>query len=476
MLFGRDAERGHLEQLLDAVASGPAGCILEGIPGIGKSALWRDAVESARGRGYRILEAAPSEPDSVLAFSGVGDLFERLPDEVLEPLTAGQARALNAALSMGELPEDSRDMQALPRAVLSVLRELSAIGPLLIAIDDEQWLDPASARVLAFALRRLREEPIAVILARRPEPGGMLSAELGRNFGGDGIETISVEPLPMSTIKVLLEARVKRTISQPLLRRIHQGAGGNPLYALAIATELETRHASGDRTGDLPIARTLAEAIELRLGQLDPHASAAMLAIAALSHPTLALLQAAIPDFALSDLESAERAGVIEVSGSRLRFTHPLLASTHYSNTPVSQRRELHRRLAAVIDDEEERAQHIALGAEAPDRAIADTLEAAAQLAARRGATESAAQLLEDAARLTPIDQLVAWNERMVAAAGHRFTSGEVARAREMLDELLPDLRSGPLRARVRLQLAEIRGDEPKVALELMVSVLFPPK
>jgi DNA-binding CsgD family transcriptional regulator len=472
MLFGRDAERGHLEQLLDAVASGPAGCILEGIPGIGKSALWRDAVESARGRGYRILEAAPSEPDSVLAFSGVGDLFERLPDEVLEPLTAGQARALNAALSMGELPEDSRDMQALPRAVLSVLRELSAIEPLLIAIDDEQWLDPASARVLAFALRRLREEPIAVILARRPEPGGMLSAELGRNFGGDGIETISVEPLPMGTIRVLLEARVKRTISQPLLRRIHQGAGGNPLYALAIATELETRHASGDRTGDLPIARTLAEAIELRLGQLDPRASAAMLAIAALSHPTPALLQAAIPDFALSDLESAERAGVIGVSGSRLRFTHPLLASTHYANTPVSQRRELHRRLAAVIDDEEERAQHIALGAEAPDRAIADTLEAAAQLAARRGATESAAQLLEDAARLTPIDQLVAWNERMVAAAGHRFTSGEVARAREMLDELLPDLRSGPLRARVRLQLAEIRGDEPMVALELMEKAL----
>ena len=130
-------------------------------------------------------------------------------------------------------------MQALPRAVLSVLRELSAIGPLLIAIDDEQWLDPASARVLAFALRRLREEPIAVILARRPEPGGMLSAELGRNFGGDGMETISVEPLPMSTIKVLLEARVKRTISQPLLRRIHQGAG-----------ESAVRARDRDRTGD----------------------------------------------------------------------------------------------------------------------------------------------------------------------------------------------------------------------------------
>jgi DNA-binding CsgD family transcriptional regulator len=472
MLFGREAERAQLTQLLDGAVSGPVGCILQGMPGIGKSTLWRDAVESARDRRYRVLETVSSEPDSVLAFSGVGDLFERLPDEVYEPLTVAQARALNAALSMGELPEDARDMQTLPRAVLSVLRQLSASEPVLIAIDDEQWLDPASARVLAFALRRLREEPVAVILARRPEPEGMLSAELTRDFGSRGLEIVSLEPLPVNTIKLLLEARVKRTISYPLLRRIHQGAGGNPLYALAIATELEAHHASGDRTGDLPVARTLAEAIELRLGQVDPRASAAMLAIAALSNPTLASLQAAIPEFALSDLESAEREGVIEISGSRLRFTHPLLASTHYANTPVSTRRELHRRLATVIADEEERAQHIALGAEAPDRDIADTLERAAGVAARRGATESAARLFEDAARLTPIDQLHAWSERIVAAAEHRFTSGEVARAREMLEELLPDLRTGPLRARAGLQLAEIRADEPKAAVELMEAAL----
>ncbi len=107
-----------------------------------------DTVESARERGFRVLETAPSEPESVLAFSGVGDLFERLPVQVFEPLTEIQARALSAALSMGELPAGSLDMQALPRAVLSVLRQLSTIEPVLIAIDDEQWLDPASARRL----------------------------------------------------------------------------------------------------------------------------------------------------------------------------------------------------------------------------------------------------------------------------------------------------------------------------------------
>ncbi|HXC24212.1 MAG TPA: AAA family ATPase, partial [Solirubrobacteraceae bacterium] len=367
MLFGRSAERAQLEELLDAVASGTVGCILEGTAGIGKTTLWRDVVESARKRGYRVLEADPSEPESMLAFSGLGDLFERIPDEALETLPQAQADALKAALFLGESPEGSPNQQALPRAILGVLRELSTDGPVVVAIDDEQWLDPATARVLAFALCRLRQEPIAVLLARRPEPRGGLSAELSRRFNVPGLATISLEPLPINAVKMLLEARLDRSISRPLMRRIHQGAGGNPLYALAIATELEARHANGDRAGDLPVTRTLADAIELRLAHLDPRGNAAMLAIAALSQPTLALLQAAIPEFALSDLESAEQAGVIDISGGRLRFTHPLLASTHYGNTPVSKRRELHRRLATVIDDEEERAQHVALGAEAPD-------------------------------------------------------------------------------------------------------------
>jgi DNA-binding CsgD family transcriptional regulator len=472
MLIGRDVERAHLEQLLDAVASGPVGCILEGVPGIGKTTVWREAVESARRRGYQVLDTAPSEPESTLAFSGLGDLFERLSDEALGLLPEAQADALRAALFLGDVPEGSRGTQAIPRAVLGVLRHLSDAGPAVIAIDDEQWLDPASARVLAFALCRLRDEPVVAIIARRPVPASALSAELRRRYGTSSLETVSLQPLPMGAIKTLLESRLQRTIPRPLLGRIHQASGGNPLYALAIALEIEARHTSGDRAGELPVPRTLSDAIELRLEHLDPGAHAAMLAIAALSQPTLAMLQAAIPDFALSDLESAERAGVLEISGGRVRFTHPLLASTHYANTPASKRRELHRRLATVIDDEEERAQHAALGAEAPDRDLADTLEKAAGVAARRGATESAAQLLEDAARLTPLDQETARSERIVAAAEHRFISGEVSRAREMLEDVIPDLAPGSLRARARLALALLVGEEPTVVMSLLESAL----
>jgi DNA-binding CsgD family transcriptional regulator len=468
MLFGRDAERAHLEQVLDAVECGPAGCIVEGTPGVGKTTLWRESVESARRRGYQVLETAPSEPDSALAFSGLSDLFEQLPDEVLGTLPEAQADALKAALSIGELPEGSRGLQALPRGVLGVLRHLCLGGPVVVAIDDEQWLDPASARALAFALCRLHEETIAVLVARRPEPTSPLSTELGRRFGAGGLETVWLAPLPVGVIKELVEDRLKRTIPRPVLGRIHHAAGGNPLYSLAIALELEARHMNGDRAGDLPVPRTLSDAIELRLEHVDPRASSALLAIAALSQPTLALLQAAIPEFALSDLDSAERVGVIEISGDRVRFTHPLLASTHYRNTPSPKRRELHRRLASVIEDEEECAQHAALGAEAPDSGLADTLERAAGVAARRGANESAAQLLEDAARLTPLDQESARHTRIVAAAEHRFNSGEVTRARGLLDEVMPHLSAGAVRARARIQLSLIRSDEPRVATELL--------
>jgi DNA-binding NarL/FixJ family response regulator len=471
-VFGRETEQARLEALLDSLASGPVASLLEGMPGIGKSTLWRESVESARRRGYEVLETAPSEPDVVISFSGLGDLFERIPDRVFDSIPAVQAQALRAALYLTELTEGSQDLEAVPRAIVRVLRELSAARPVLLAIDDEQWLDPASARVLAFALARLREEPIGVLIARRSEAEGALSFELRQRLGGRGLERMVLEPLPIGALKLLLEARLGRSISAPVLRRIHDGAGGNPLWSLAIAVELEAGHSGGERAGDLPIPSTLSDAIKLRLRHLDPRTDEALLVIAALSHPTLAMVQASIPEFGLSDLESAEQVGVIEIAGDRLRFTHPLLGSTHYANTPASKRRELHRRLATVIDDEEERAQHLALGAEAPDRDLADSLEAAADVAARRGAPESAAQLLEDAARLTPIDHSDARSARIVAAAEHRFTSGEVSRGRDMLVELMPQLARGPLRARTRLQLSLMSADEPGVSVELLEAAL----
>ena len=246
-----------------------------------------------------------------------------------------QRRALAAALFVGDAADARTDPQALPRAALAVMRQLSASGPLLIAIDDEQWLDRASARALAFALCRVRDERICVMLARRPQSDGALWSELARGFGADGLRALVLEPLDLSTIHRLLAAQLNRSISRQLLRRIYAASGGNPLYALAIARELQATNATGTAEHELPIPRTLGDAVAQRLERLDPRAADPLLVVAAVSNPTLALIQSVLPDFTLSELDSAERAGVVEITAERLRFTHPLLASVHYSRAPA---------------------------------------------------------------------------------------------------------------------------------------------
>ena len=468
-MFGRDVERTQVERLLDAAADRPIGLALEGDPGIGKTTLWRAAVQSARGRGYRVLTTAPGEPDAVLAFAGLGDLFDGPAREFAGDLPGPQRQALAAALSLEGAPEVPANSTALPRAILSLVRGLAAREPVLLAIDDEQWLDPASARVLAFALCRLHEEPVCVLLTRRIESDGALWPELARSFGSDGLKALTVAPLELETMDALLRGQLGRTIPRPMLRRVHLASGGNPLFALAIARGLD---APGARPDDIPIPRTLSEAMQRRLRSIDERAYDPLLAIAAVSQANLATLQAVLPGFRLGDLDSAVRADIVELAGERLRFTHPLLASTHYANAPAARRRELHRVLADVLDDEEERARHLALSAEAPDRQIALALEQAADIASARGATESAALLLEDAARLTPIDAVEARWSRTIAAAERHYTGGNAARARDLLEALLPELPKGPIRARALAELAPTRTDDGALAESLLMDAL----
>jgi DNA-binding CsgD family transcriptional regulator len=271
----------------------------------------------------------------------------------------------------------------------------------------------------------------------------------------------------MGAIHDLLATALNRTIARPLLRRIYEASGGNPLYALAIASELEATRSNGAGERELPIPETLARAVAQRLERLDARAADPLFVVAAVSSPTIASIQAVLPEFALSDLDDAQRAGVVEIAGERVRFTHPLLASTQYQRTPATRRRELHRLLAEVVSDEVQRAHHLALGAEAPDRELAVTLEHAAGEATRRGAPEVAAQLLEQACRLTPAAAAEARDSRTVAAAEQHGASGYQDKARLMLEALLESLRSGPVRARALLQLAWIRLDDFEAAAAL---------
>jgi DNA-binding CsgD family transcriptional regulator len=458
VVFWREEEWGRISDLLSPVPLGPAGIGLEGVAGIGKTTLWQAAIELARERGHHVLVSAPGAPDAELPFAGLGDLLDGLPAARLDGLPAPQRRALRVALCLDEVDGSRPEPNAAARGLLGLLRELAAARPTTIAIDDEQWFDVASARVLAFALCRLRNEPVTVIVARRPQSGGALWDELAHGFGADGLQTLEIAPLDLESLRGVLDVRLPRPPTGPLLRRIHAVTAGNPLYALEIARRLAG--ASDADPDELPVPATLREALAQRLDRLDARAFDPLLAVAALRRATLARVGATVPGFTPRDLDDAERDGLVDVEGERVRFTHPLIASVHYSRAGAGRRRELHRRLAELVDDIEERAHHLARGTDGPDEAIAAALEEAATRAGARGAPEAAAELLERAARLTPGEHPAARRQRMLAAAARHVSAGDTARAKAVLDPLLAEPLDVATRARARVLLGRTRTDD----------------
>ena len=190
-VVGREQELEELGRFLDAGDGLPAALVLEGSPGIGKTVLWRAGLDLARARGFRVLEAIPASAETRLSLSAVVDLLAPVLADVLPMLPAPQRRALKVALLLAEPEGSAPDARALDAALLSVLRVL-ATDPLLVAVDDVQWLDGASAAALMFAVRRLRDEPIALLLTRRLQEGvspGPL--DLDRAFNPVRIERLS---------------------------------------------------------------------------------------------------------------------------------------------------------------------------------------------------------------------------------------------------------------------------------------------
>ncbi len=194
-IVGRDEELGSLAAFLDRTAEGLATVVLEGAAGIGKSTLWVAGVEAARTRGFRVLLSRPAEAERGLAHAGLGDLFENVLESVLPALSAPRRRALEVALLVEDATHRS-DPRTLGVAVRSALEALVAERPLVLAVDDVQWLDPSSASALAFALRRLQQQSILVLLARRLGEEAVTS-ELERAIEGERIERLPVGPLSL---------------------------------------------------------------------------------------------------------------------------------------------------------------------------------------------------------------------------------------------------------------------------------------
>jgi predicted ATPase len=389
-------------RFLDDVHTGPVALVIEGEAGIGKTTVWLEAVRAAEERPIRVLQARPAESEAVLSYAALADLVGAAFDETRTALPSVQERALAAALLRGEADAAAR-ARITATALIGVLTALAEREPLLVAIDDVQWLDPASREALEFAVRRLPART-GLLLARRSTGGDELPLGLARALPTERLERVSPGPLSLAGLHELVRSRLGDSLTRPTLARLTEISGGNPFFALEMAQALarqEERHTLGE---PLPVPRSVEELVSERLDGLSHGARELVLAAAALSRPTTSVLERAAPpggDVGAALIE-AEEAGVLVLDRERIRFAHPLLASVVYGNASQERRRQLHARLADVVEDPEERARHLASSAMTPTDAVATEIESAAAGAARRGAHRAAAELYAASARLTP--------------------------------------------------------------------------
>ena len=464
-IVGRQEELGAVHAFLDREAAGAAALVLEGEAGIGKSTLWLAAVQAASERGLRLLSSRPAEAERELAHAALGDLLEDVLPDVLPSLSASRRRALEVALLVEEAAGPALDPRALAVAVRTALQLLAENGRVVLAIDDVQWLDSSSASALGFALRRLGEEEVLVLLARRLGEGAETS-ELEQALGAERVQQLRVGPLNVGATKRLLQSRLGFSFPRPTLLRLHEASGGNPFYALEMARALSAHGATGDPTQPLPIPDTLEGLVRARLGGLPEATHEALVLASAMGRASPALLEAA--GVGRDVLDPALAAHVLERENGMLRFTHPLLASVLYNGLPPEKRRRVHARLAETIADPLARARHLALAAIGPDADVAAGLEQAAQLAGSRGAILAAAELCEYALRLTPARARDDHHRRTKAAAHAHFLVGEPHRAHALAHDLLTQAGAGPARAEVLVLLSDATSDgdlERKIAL-----------
>jgi len=456
-VVGRDVELASVRGFVEDARGAPAALVLEGEPGIGKSTLWLAGVEHARTRGLRVLSSRPAEAERNLAHVGLGDLLGDVRDDVLPALAPPRRRALEVALLL-EDADEGVDPRALGIATLGALQLLAGSQTVLVAIDDLQWLDVSSAWALAFALRRLADSDVRLLLTRRLADGAE-PPRFDQPLAPENVQRLPVGPLSVGAIHRLLRDRLGRPFAHQTLLRIHARSGGNPFFALELARVVD---AGVDPSQPLPVPETLDALVRDRISGL-PASTRDALALAAASGTTSeTLLERA--GVARDVLEPALVARVIEREGGAIRFTHPLLPSVLYGDLGT-ERRNVHGRLAGLVDDPVLHAHHLAQSRDAPDSGVAAELDAAARLAADRGASAAAAELSEQALRLTPPEASDERHRRALAAARAQQAAGEWTRARAIATDLLAETGPGSMRADVLVLLAELETVDRAVAL-----------
>ena len=451
---GRETELRTIERFLDLADAAPHVLLLEGDAGIGKTTLWHAGVDRAKELGYVALRHAAAVSETQLAFTALRDLLDVHLDGVADDLPSPQRHALEVVLLREAPGADPPDGGAIAVAVLSTLRALAGRSRVLLAVDDAQWLDGASATVLSYAARRLGAEPVAWLVSRRvADTGGVL----GLDPDDPGRVThIELGALSVGALGRILHDRLGTTFPRPTLHRLHSASEGNPFHALELARALGTDRLPLRPGAPLPVPSALRDLVGERLAALPAETVRALSLLSALPHPSLELVDAALDGDASAALGPAAQAQIVVLEESGPRFAHPLYAEVVYQLCSSSERRQIHGSLAALAGDLEQRAGHLALSVAEPDGTVASVVEEGAAVAFARGSPASAAELTAEALRLTPAGDLVARTRRSLAEADYLFAAGDTGQADARLAELL-DATAGPDRAGVLARRARIQ-------------------
>jgi DNA-binding CsgD family transcriptional regulator len=396
-----------------------------------------------------VLASRPSGAEARHSFAGLVDLCDGLEDDALAVLPLPQRAALEVALLRAEPRGRPAGAPAIALGFLGVVRALSANAPLLIAVDDLQWLDGPSSEVLAFAARRLEREPVAFLLAKRPVVPSLFERALERG----PMRRLDIGPLSFGATRRLLAERLDLSLSRELLRRVVDVTLGNPLFVIELGRAfIEQGIPEGGE--DIPLPGGIEDLLGMRVAALAPDVRRLLVAVELSADLRVAEAVAVV---GVSALERAIDAGVIDVAGDRVRPSHPLFAATAKSASARGEQRELHLALAGAVSDDELRAMHLAFATEHTDGKLADTVERAALAAFARGARQQAVQLAEHALRLTP-PRSNARAERLLVLARYLEVAGEIQRVTDLLAPQLSSLPAGAPRARAWLILSEGAG------------------
>lgn len=447
-LISRDAELSAVDNLLAAVPKGTSVLVLEGDVGIGKSTVWRAGIERARARGFRVLSAHPVASESAPAYSSLAELLADVDSAVLEHLPAPQRLAIDRVLSYADDTGPGADQRAVAAAVRSVIERLARDNPVLVAIDDIQWLDPPTAAVLASVARRSSGAIgfLATVRAGDGDRTGLL-LEPSRP---ERLTRAQVNPMTVGGLHAMISHQLGRSLTRPKMDWVYEVSGGNPFYAIELARALNQDTAF---TEQLPA--TLADSVRTRIGGLPDHTREVLLAAACIASPTVDLVARAVGEEVertVAALEEAERHGIVEINGCKVVFGHPLLARGVYAEASLNDRRSMHRRLADIVENAESRARHRALASDGADEQTIKALDAAAESAHMRGAPAAAAELL-DMARACGGDS----PDRSLRAAECHFAAGNTTRAREVLEHSIAEMGPGEMRARALHLLGLVR-------------------